>query len=85
MTSDKIRFTKTADGERWYFTNDRGFYLDGRSGSYIVCEFLGVTRPEQHGTRAICSQFLRTMKDVRDYVENRIDSLESYESAQVAA
>jgi hypothetical protein len=85
MTSDKIRFTKTADGERWYFTNDRGFYLDGRSGSYIVVEFPGVTRPEQDVTSARCSYFLRSMNDVRDYVENRIDSLESYESAQVAA
>ena len=81
MTSEGIRFTKTADGERWYFTDDRGFYLDGRSGSYMVFEFAGVTRPEDQGTEATCSHFLRTMDDVRFYVRSRMDRLESYESA----
>lgn len=85
MTATEIRFTKTADGERWFFTDDRGFYLDGRSGSYIVAEWEGVTRPEQHGTKAICSHFLKTMADVREYVQARIDRVESYESAATPA
>jgi len=79
MTATDIRFTKTAEGERWFFTDDRGFYLDGTSGYYMVSEWEGVTRPEQHGTTAICSQFLKTMDDVRHYVQARIDRVQSYE------